>query len=433
MATTPPAETVNAGPNQATDETRPQPPRGELFADPGAKVVWAAILALDVGMQHAVYQQLASELAVSEDQASKHGRRLARAVGALREAAELLTAQNADLASSQDAPALGVEAYRRLRRRHPEAGWPPDSSIRRWLGGSWNDALRRAQLEPLPEGDALVREIGSRLTRAECLAALQSYYNDTGERRPNLWRYVAWTKRPDILARPGRRPQSGGPFTRIFGSWTNALVSAGLLVLASGVDSVSEDAGGADQEAGDARTLLPRSGYGYSEGQLKAALCEIASRLGRSPKRHEYNSERNRILVEEEVAGLPVRAIPSWTLLQGRYLTWDAALVAAGLEPTNGRHIKAQPATRKSRPRFSDQQILVALQEAHKETCAEGERLTGGRYRLWRRAHLDRDLAAGRYRPLPDLSCIQQRFGGWPQAIQRALDEHGSNQQDVSG
>jgi hypothetical protein len=119
---------------------RAEPPRTKKFVSPEAEIVWPAIKALDEASKHELLGRLGDHLAVAEDDRTPQGQRIARAVGALREAHRLFEAEG------NQGP-LTVEVFRRLRVEHPEAGWPPDSSIRRWLGGSWNDALRRARLE----------------------------------------------------------------------------------------------------------------------------------------------------------------------------------------------------------------------------------------------------------------------------------------------
>lgn len=100
---------------------------------------------------------------------------------------------------------------------HPECGWPPDSSIRRWLGGSWNDALRAARLEALPDGDAIKVHLGGALTADEIIAALRLCAEHLGH-VPTFTDYRHWACRPDVVQLAGRRPRSQPPIDRVFGS-----------------------------------------------------------------------------------------------------------------------------------------------------------------------------------------------------------------------
>jgi hypothetical protein len=87
---------------------------------------------------------------------------------------------------------------------------PDDRCIRRWLGaGSWNDALRRAHLERLTDGDVVVFPHGRIYLAEEAKAALLDCAADLGH-VPSYPEYMAWTNRPDVRRRPGRRPKSFG-------------------------------------------------------------------------------------------------------------------------------------------------------------------------------------------------------------------------------
>ena len=105
-------------------------------------------------------------------------------------------------------------AYERLRCELGRKGdWPPESSIRRFVGGTWNDALRRAALDPVADGDALRTQLGGRLTPEECAAAVRECSEETRDPLPTYSSYIAWCRRPDVRRRPGRRPHSQAPLT----------------------------------------------------------------------------------------------------------------------------------------------------------------------------------------------------------------------------
>src|SRR4051794_28101021 len=102
--------------------TQPTPPRGERFSDPGARVAWNAITALPIEQQHLVLQELQGRLASNSVPNSPQETRIARAVGALREAAGILGGSPS------------IKKFEALRGQHPEYGWPPAGTIRTWFG-----------------------------------------------------------------------------------------------------------------------------------------------------------------------------------------------------------------------------------------------------------------------------------------------------------
>lgn len=115
-------------------------PRGELFRDPSAAVVWAGICALDEASQHDVLEALRVRLVAFDSRSGEISHKRARAVAALRQAAQRLGGKPPSVAE-----------YRKLLRESPGLDWPTDGSIRRWMGGSWNTALDQAHLEPVAE------------------------------------------------------------------------------------------------------------------------------------------------------------------------------------------------------------------------------------------------------------------------------------------
>lgn len=286
-------------------------PRGQrqrqLFSDSTAEVVWAAICALDEGLQHEVLRQLRERLAAADIRETPQQQRLARAIAALREAAD----------KQGRSPSVGE--YRRLRVDHPE--WPPDGSVRRWLGGSWNTALKRAHLDAERVGDALVEHQGPGFSKDEVTAALREAAEDLASENgdgclPTVTAYLAWARRPDVRRRSGRRPRSLIPFQRLFGGYLPALVAAGL----------------ANDEAA---TGIPRStasraasGYRYTDAQLFAAMDEVVACLddeGRLPTVVEYQRLRQEILDAGQAEGRPPRALASWNVFHRRFGSWGRA------------------------------------------------------------------------------------------------------------
>lgn len=381
-----------------SDKIETRPPAGELFADAGARAVWAAIVHLDEATKHRLLAVLAEHLAVPEDRVDPHRARTARAIAALREAAKL-----ADDGLSRD-------AYDELRRRNPGAGWPGSSSVCRWLGGTWNDGLREAGLSEVFDGDAVVRELGPAFTREECVQAVLDYVADTGDQLPGCHAVIAWAKRSDVRARSGHRPRSLGPYQRLFAGWTEVLAACGLI-------DANAPTGAAVGTTGYG-SVRPAKAYGYTEEQLFAAMREVADRLARSPKTQEYIREREKILAEEGAAGRLPRAFPTYNVIQTRFPTWDEALSAAGLEPVRGRYGGPRPIRERRTRRIDDEVMLAAIREAF---AMVGEPFTSTAYTNWRAEQRKRDRAERRVRTIPSYVAMWQRWGSWVAARDKAL------------
>src|SRR5579875_2302019 len=78
----------------ATTTQFPNPeerPRGLRFNDPTADVVWAAIQTLDEAAKHEVLGHLRNHLVIPDARRTDDEAKVAKAIGALREAAEILS------------------------------------------------------------------------------------------------------------------------------------------------------------------------------------------------------------------------------------------------------------------------------------------------------------------------------------------------------
>jgi hypothetical protein len=386
-----------------TDSVSPTPPpRGELFTDPAARVIWPAIIALPEAVKHDVLKALGNHLALSHERDTPHGQRVARAVAALREAYDL------HVASGGVGP-LSVERYRELRQHQARHGWPPDASVRRWLGGSWNDALKSARLETVPDGDALKVHLGGAITAEEAITALRLCAEQLG-RIPTFNDYLHWCHRDDVIALPGRRPQSQPPFDRIFGGWTPAL-SAAALIETTAAGAVSPN-----------YSLRPGA-YRYTREQVGEALSACAQTLGRSPRSAEYMRWRAEELRDSTRQPTEHVARPSYAVIHRIFASWDAALSAAGLQPLGGRSTRSNERTRRTDGyRYTEQQLLEAVRDAHE---AMGWPLTGKAYGLWHKQQLDALRAEYRpvHRVLPSYSALVSRFTSWTEVLRRAIDQ----------
>lgn len=388
----------------------PLPRRRELFADPQAKIIWPAIMALPEPTQHDLLRELQLRLAVPQYRDSPQRVREARAVAALMEAHDLLFAERAEQATADDpvepitSLALTVDDFDRLRRMHAERGWPPRSTLISWLGGSWGSALRAARLPTAPGGDAVKVRNGEDFVEAEAYAALRECAHDYGH-VPSLTEYRRWASSEEVLRRPGRRPRSQYVFVRLAGSWQKALEASGLL---------GQEASGPVQHTGAYRPAA----YRFTPDQIREALREVAGRLERSPRSTEYTRERDILQREEERAGRPVIARPSYNVINRVYDTWDDALVDAGLEPLGGRATmrgcRRQPAPAK----WTDDELWAVL--ARCVADFNGDYVPARFYMSWRKRQ-DNVQTVPSYDTIRDRLCGDH--GRWEKLIVKVREQ----------
>lgn len=294
--------------------------------------------------------------------------------------------------------------------------WPDDRSIRRWLGAAtWNDALRRARLATTAEGDAIVRQVGPAYSHEEIHEALRECARERGV-PPSFDAYISWARRPDVHARPGRRPMSQNPFDR-YGGFLACVESAGLI----------KRAGSAAAEPAATPGLIRSAAYFVPDEELQAALEEVAERLGRSPRVTEYVEQRQQIFEETSAAGQP-RALPSYNTFHRRHgdKTWDEILMHYGLDPLGGRHTGRRTGPKGPLGEQLDRDEM--LDTLHECWEAHERKLTVAAFRKWRVEQTLRDLEAGVVRRIPDYTSYLSYFGSWERALQAAA-AHGAGKQ----
>lgn len=402
------------------------PRPGELFADPAVSAVWAALLTLDVSLQHEFLARLRERLAVPEASGGSHVVRVARLVSAVREAHGLLLAQaSADPGfDPTNPPALTEDAYNALRAGRRADGWPAASNLRRWVQGGWNDVLRRAMLSTVPDGDATLTVTLGDFTWPEVSGALLAFRDGrAGSGHPypddfSLSDMLAWARLPGVVALPGRRPRSVSPFDK-FGGF--------LAVKEAALAGKDAPGGNKPRRAARAGRLRPASGYGYCDDELRAAMAEVVAFLGgRVPTAGAFTQARKAILEAEAERGLPARAFPSYNKLIGRWRPWDAALVACGLAPYRDITVDALTG-RSDRPNppsneIPDADLLAGLLEAFED---RGKPFSQGVYVQYVK---ERGRVAKSGRRLATYSCIYHRYRGvrggpWRHACDLALPE----------
>jgi hypothetical protein len=279
-------------------------PRRELFTSEAAAVLFHGFLALSRTDQYAYADAVQRELTARQPR-NAPSRKVEEAIRVLREAATL------------GGGSASIKRFEALRKQHPEWRWPPATTIRRWLGvGSWPEALRQASLPTAIPGDALESELGPAFTSDEALAAPRDSAREIG-RVGSFNAYHAWAHRTDVRRRPGRRPLSEGVFYRLFGSFQNAIVAAGL----------AEDARSAVVTASG---QLRSAGYRVSDEQIFQGIREAARRVGHPPNSSEYTHARKQVAEETRARGAP-RALPSFSTIMRHFVRWGDALAAAGI------------------------------------------------------------------------------------------------------
>jgi hypothetical protein len=378
------------------DPRKWQPPADrQRFSDAGAHVVYEGLKALDAATRLEVLAK--AQLALFVDDVSRPSSdetRRVRALVALHEAH----------AARGRSPSL--REYRKLHAKEGKRrGWPADTTLRRWLGvQTWNEALRAAHLEAVPDGDVIVFQHGPFYTAEEAETALRECDRDL-RHVPTYPEYMAWAHRPDVAERPGRRPKSIHPFDRLFGGYVNALRAAGVIP-------------GDPEHAVLSHAGIRRAEYRISDESLKAGLVEVHERLSRSPRVAEYIRERGLIYQETLAEGHP-RTIASYGTLNRRFGSdWDSILVWAGLESLGGRHTTSHLRPKRGKgPRITKDTIREAMREAYD---AEGEPFTVEAYGLWREERIE-GLPRWERSRYPSYHTIWSRYGTWEAACGDAL------------
>lgn len=388
------------------------------------RAVMAAIDQLDPAKQQALLKTIQIDLQLGDLVPNSAPSKLQRALAALVEASAL----NGEEPLSRD-------RFVALRLAHGKKGeWPDDRSIRRWLGAStWNDALRRARLAATPDGDAIVRQVGPHYKKEEIDEALRDCARDRGV-PPTFDAYIAWARRPDIQALPGRRPMSQNPFDR-YGGFLACLESAGLIDrtgsrAASGETTRANGIEGADTSSG----LIRSAAYFVPDNELRSALHEVAARLRHPPRVTEYACERQAIFEETSAAGQP-RALPAYNTFHRRHgdKSWDEILMHYGLDPLGGRHTGKRTGPKGPTGEQLDRgEMLIVLREAWE---AHARKLTVAAFRKWRVEQTLRDRAAGVVRRIPEYTSYLSYFGNWEKALRAAvsLPVVGDEERDAGG
>ncbi|MGB7160156.1 MAG: hypothetical protein WBD40_18965 [Tepidisphaeraceae bacterium] len=316
---------------------------------------------LDVATQHEFVDALRTRLVVPKDSGSSHDIRMGRLVQSIREAREMLVADASDEAGR--VPSLTEERYCELRVRFREADWVAPSTMRAWVRGSWNDVLRRANVETVEGGDTLVAQTGGAYTWDEIRLGLREcavFWRERGHDDFSFRDFLSWANLPQVLGTPGRRPRSQGPFD----AYSGFMACKAQALRAA--DAPPPDGRSRQVRAGIWR---PSSGYGYEEAQLREALDEVVAYIGKVPRPGEFVAARRAILDEESAQGMPPRAFASYNKLINTWKPWDAALVACGYRPFRAVSLDGETGRGRyvapDRHRISEEDLFAGVLEAY--------------------------------------------------------------------
>jgi Homing endonuclease associated repeat len=263
---------------------------------------------------------------------------------------------------------------------------------------------REALLDAVSEGDFVTLCEGDLFSEAELVKAIRTYIAEHDDRIPTFSQLMIWTHTPGVRARPGRRPLSHAPFTRL-GGYPAVLERNGI---------VSKDA-----QRFDVRGRMLPLAWRFTDEELCAAVNQVGGELGRSPREADYfdarDAQRVRVVTGK---GSAETILPSVSALKKRFgPTWSDVLEAAG-QPRLERTRAARQPLRHSRARWERDEVVEALNQAWVEV---GEPFTGPAYMSWRQKKLRLAAESGEALRIPHIEVLRRIFGGWSQACDASL------------
>jgi hypothetical protein len=345
--------------------------------------VWAALMTLEISLQFEVLRELATRFATATLGATRPEERIRKAVADLHTVADIL------------GHSPSINEYRTLQTKFPELELTPDGTIRRWLGGRWNECLRVALLDTVSDGDFAARPSGTtnKFSREELFAAVRECAEDLGQ-VPSMPEFFQWVIRPDVQARPGRRPRSYQAFRRL-GGFPAVLVAAGVL-----------------RDDGDFATRPSGTSQMFSRDEIFAAAREAAEDLGHVPSMPEFFQW----VIRPDVQARPGRRPRSYHPFE-RLGGFGAVLIAAGVlrdgEARRGVDGRLLPL----RYAYTRDDMIRALIDV---AARLREPLTSSRYTTERVKMHDESRELGELVSLPSADTIRDSFGTWKAALEAA-------------
>lgn len=277
---------------------------------------------------------------------------------------------------------LSKRRWEAWRAAQPDKDDLPSATMVANTFGGWGRAAEAVGLRP--GIDVLARRltqprIGA--TREQLLDCLKACAAALGKQHFTFREYEQWA-RAEIDSKQSKLPViviSSPTFRTKFGSWTKAMIAAGL------------------ERPTEVNTRPKVGSRGFTDQEVRQAVLDCAGTLGATPKKHEYVAWRDGQLKDEATR----RPIPSPETLCARFGRWHQVLAWAGLRddaPHFGERNNAYP----------DQVLIAAVRDC---AAALGQPPNRNQYRRWR-------LTADGQQPSD--SIIVARFGGWQHAVQAA-------------
>jgi hypothetical protein len=298
---------------------------------------------------------------------------------------------------------LSRGAYDRWRQEQSVPSEWPSSQLIANTFGSWARAKEVAGETSL--ADVMARRLvekGRALSHEEILAGMK-LYAETGDPL-TLTSYIAWAKKE--MQREDRQldrfARSASSINRVFGSWGDLIIEAGLAERLA-----------AERHPGYDPPGSPRD---YTVDRVTRWLTEAAPECGdRLMTRGRYDrwaSARTSAALKD---GRRL-VIPRSATAMRYFESWPHALAAAGLiSEEEAAERRGKRGRFKSRA-FLAERLAEALQDlGPRPTCAE--------YQEWRR--LQQIFKTDASRMIPVCNTLASRFGGWGAALEAARRRHG--------
>jgi hypothetical protein len=279
--------------------------------------------------------------------------------------------------------------YERWRLSLKEPGVPSATFVAGTFGG-WARALDAAGLEPTVDLRVMrLRAMVKLASDEEILDGLRQCAEDLGQPL-RFGVYREWARVREMQARDGQPvlPLSPSSFLSRFGSFANALASAGLDCRVRGPRVAHAD----NRELGNTAVRAAH------QATAPAALTFDA-----------YAAWRSRELARLEEEGHVRVAIPASNTLRRAHGSWNGVLAAAGLMTQQRAAQGYRGRGRKLTDELVAQSVLLAVKELGPDIQRE-------EYFQWRKRKLLQPDAPR----LASLSGITKRPGGWGDALHKA-------------
>ena len=328
-------------------------------------------------------------------------------------AQELALADVRACAEALEIQSPGKNRYVNWRSKQPRPGdYLSDTAIRNAFAGSWSNVHAAMGAGALVDPTALRLTAQNKYTREGLLRTLDAWYQALGATSADPHALTkndchSWMQERRAA---GDRPDLDLPRDRCvwishFGSWADALATAGLLEHRS--------------RAGDA---IPSGAIsGITDELLLEDLRTVVNELGGAPGVGPFDAHVAAIRRAEARENVVCRIHQSESYRR-RFGSWPDALHRAGLIPDRELH------RRRPRSSYTEQEALAWVRAYLDEA---GPQISGGRYQAWRDRALDTQFERGAHGAIPSDRYLRGRFGSLKNAAKRAQNSPTPNNKDT--